>query len=187
MQVTGRRVAAAAEKKAKKDTTASAPKTKAPARFEDGFDAPVKKTKGPKQPPGPKVQVGPAFLEAGRSARERDATAGEALMRSAAQLLGGLTVSIVVGVLHEFQVEASGAAQRLGALTGALFLEYLAVNVQPDAVSVVDELVSAGARFGQRFEQSFGMSPLEATRRFVDFIGQTEGQPRRRLAGTIYG
>lgn len=191
MRVTGERRAAG--------TTEQHDKKKAPPKkqrgsatwFEDGFDAPVKKVKKPKGKTPPKLEATPALLAQGKATVERHRASGDgSMLADVARALAGLTASVVVGVLHQCQSQPDAATERgiqqLGELTGALFVEYLATHVQPDTLAAVGEVVKAVDDFGQRFEASFGMSPFEATRRFVDFIASTEGQPQRRLAGTLY-
>lgn len=191
MQVTGTRAAGAMKATGSQEKPKKAPK-KQPAHFEDGFDAPVKKpkaTKGPKKPP--KLAASPALLQTGQATVDQHRATGDRfVLRAAAQVLGGLTAAVVASVLHQFQAQPDAALERgvaqLGALTSAFFVEFLGEHVQPDAAAVVDEVVADVDDFSQRFEASFGVSPLEAARRFIDFIASTEGQPRRRLAGTLY-
>lgn len=190
MRVTGERVATAA--KAERAQVNHAPKTAArkAKTWEDGFEAAAEKTKRKKkEAPKAPVAVSPTLVDAGSRALERDRTAPTTAVREAAALLGGLTAALVVSVLHDLaqpSVVPSRATQRIGELTGALFIEWLATHFEPEAPTALDRLAGAVDGFSRGFEQTFGLTPLEATRRFVDFIASTEGDARQRLRGTIY-
>jgi len=157
----------------------------------DSFDGPVPKTRSPqKTSKTPRAQVGPAFLDAGTRAlaRDRKNAEGDGL-RDASRLLGGLTASVVITVIQQFQSPPvpvrDATVQRFGELCGALFVEFLGGTGADVAHRTRAAKHDDG--FTEHFEASFGMSPLEATARFVDFIARTEGFPRDRLRGSIYG
>lgn len=192
MRVTGERVAVGAKQQVERTQQAApAAGARRARRFEDGFDATVEKTKKKKTPAKAPVAISRGVVEAGSRALERDRTAPAPSLREAAVLLGGLTAALVVNVLHQLGGEAPAAApsrstQRLGELTGALFLEWLATTIEPDTAAALSGVLDEVADFSHRFEQHFGLTPFEATRRFVDFIAATEGDARTRLRGTLY-
>lgn len=167
---------------------------KTPTRNEDGFDPPAstRSTTGASRRQGGAVQVTSGFLESGRATLEkhRREPTGSSVLTEAGRILGGLTAMVVVNVLHQFQAKPNAKVdsgiESLGELTGALFVEYLGAHVQPEVFTLIDGVVSAGAAFTERFDDAFGMSPLEATQRFLGFITATDGRPERRLAGTVY-
>lgn len=190
MRVTGERAVAGA-KQAQVQKAAPAEGARRAKRFEDGFDAKVEKAKRKKTPVKAPVAVSRGVVEAGSRALERDRTASTTSLREAAVLLGGLTAALVVNVLHQLGGDAPAATpsrstQRLGELTGALFLEWLATTIEPDTAVALGGVLDEVADFSHRFEQHFGLTPLDATRRFVDFIAATEGDARGRLRGTLY-
>jgi hypothetical protein len=192
MKVTGQRA-----------TTGGTTSTKQPARTpkekktkvwpeDDGFETPVPKTGSSKKTSKtPRAEVSAAMVDAGSRAlaRDRRNTEGNAL-RDAGWLLGGLTASVVINVIHQFQrtpvPELDATVQRLGELCGALFVEFLG-GMDHDVTPRARAVAKQEDGFLEHFEASFGMSPLEATARFVDFIARTEGFPRERLRGSIYG
>lgn len=161
-------------------------------RDDDGFEAPVRKASSAKKArKTPRPQASAALVNAGARALSRDRrnTEGNAL-RDAGWLLGGMTASVVINVIHQFQStrvpELDVTVLRLGELCGALFVEFIA-GKDDAATARASSAARDAERFDEAFEQSFGMSPLEATARFVDFIARTEGYPRERLRGSIYG
>ena len=159
---------------------------------DDRFEAPVRKAASTKKTArAPRPQAGPALVGAGTRAltRDRSTSDGDA-MREAGRLLGGLTASVVINLIAQFQSTPVPAldltVQRLGELCGALFVEFLG-GMKQDVVPQARETARKPDSFSKHFEDSFGMAPFEATARFVDFIARTEGAPRERLRGSIYG
>lgn len=191
MKVTGQRAATGGTSTREPARTPKEKKSKGWPE-DDGFEAPVQKPGSTKKTSKtPRAQVGPAMVDAGSRAlaRDRRNTEGNAL-RDAGWLLGGLTASVVINVIHQFQrtpvPELDATVQRLGELCGALFVEFLG-GMDDDVTHQASAVAKEENAFGEHFEASFGMSPLEATARFVDFIARTEGFPRERLRGSIYG
>ena len=191
MKVTGQR-ALGEVKGVEREQPRRAKETKQPWK-EDGFDAPVKKPAPKKGSKTPRVQASAGLVKAGASALQRDQavkrTEPEAL-RDAGWLLGGLTTSLVMSVLHQFQLqpqkELDPTVQRLGELCGALFVEFVGRMVSDDVLEEANRVARDAQAFSGRFEKSFGMTPLEATGRFIEFIASTEGKPRERLRGSTY-
>lgn len=189
MKVTGQR--ATAGKTTSTKQPARTPKEKRPKGWsaEDRFEAPVQKAASPKKPPKtPRPQAGPELVDAGTRALARDRSSkDEAGLREAGRLLGGLTASVVINLLHQFQStpvpELDATVQRLGELCGALFVEFLG-GMKDDGVQQAPREPDS---FSAHFEARYSSSPLEATARFIGFIARTEGAPRERLRGSIYG
>jgi hypothetical protein len=103
-------------------------------------------------------------LEArGRARVAEDEGRERAQLKKLGQLMGTLTAEVVRELIKHFiqhpPAQRAAAMVVLGELTGALLVEYWAL-ASCDARSVLD--------------------------RFVNFIEDTEGQPERRLAGTLY-
>lgn len=136
----------------------------------------------------------PAYLEEGKATVLGDAWGGDdQRLGSAARLMASLSADDAAYLLRNFR-RASAEARPpnfvfAGETTGALFVEFLATHVKKDAmVRLCDAIEAAGdgTRFTNAFRQAFGISLSEAEQRFVDFIADTEGDPARRLAGTLY-
>jgi len=137
----------------------------------------------------------PVYLEEGKATVLGDAWSRDrAHLEQAARTMASFSAEDVAYLLRNFR---STSAERrpapfvyAGEVMGALFVEYLATHVKKDAVIRLCDAVEAagdGQRFGDAFKKSFGISLSEAERRFVEFVRATEGQPHRRLAGTLYG
>jgi hypothetical protein len=136
----------------------------------------------------------PTYLEEGKASVIGDAWGGDAQrLASSARTMASLSADDVAYLLENFR---SASAERrppqfvyAGEVTGAMFVEFLATHVNKDAVAHLSDAVEAagkGTRFTTAFTKAFGISLTEAEQRFVTFIRDTEGDPSRRLAGTLY-
>jgi hypothetical protein len=109
------------------------------------------------------IEVTRELAAQGRARVEQDEGRGQEQLMELGRLMGGLTAELVVELINHFvqrpKAARSAAMVVVGALTSALFVEFWALGSSDEA------------------------SVLE---RFVDFIEATEGQPERRLAGTLY-
>jgi hypothetical protein len=115
------------------------------------------------------------FLQQGRARVERDQRERDAAqLVEIGRLLGALSAAVVIELINHFvqhpPPRRSSAMISLGALTGALFVEYL------------------GTLGGDALEQALWTAThaSDALERFITFLEQTEGQPARRLVGTLY-
>lgn len=104
-------------------------------------------------------------LEAqGRARVAEDERRERAQLKKLGQLMGTLTAEVVRELINHFvehpPARRSAPMVVLGQLISALFVEYWALIAACDASSVLE--------------------------RFVNFIEETEGQPQRRVAGTLY-
>ncbi len=137
----------------------------------------------------------PTYLEEGKAVVIGDAWSKDrAHLQQSARTMASFTGDDVAYLLHNFR---TASAERrppqfvyAGEVMGALFVEYLATHVKKDAVVRICDAVEAagdGKRFTEAFKKSFGISLTEAERRFTEFVRATEGDPQRRLAGTLYG
>ncbi len=136
----------------------------------------------------------PTYLEEGKAYVLGDAYGREPKhLADVARTMASLSADDVAYLLKNFR---TASAERrppqfvyAGEVMGALFVEYLATHVRRDAVVRLSDAVEAaghGGRFTDAFKKSFGLSLPELERRFVEFVRDTEGQPARRLAGTLY-
>lgn len=116
-------------------------------------------------------------------ARERD----RAALVEVGRVVGGLGAELVIEVINHFAQRARPARERgmvlLGELVGALFVEFWARDRGPDAVHKVLEAVED---VDAVIKKELGVGAGQAIERFIDFIEETEGQPAKRLAGTVY-
>jgi hypothetical protein len=112
--------------------------------------------------------------------RERD----RAQLREVGRVLGGLSTDVVVELINHFAQRApplrAAPMVVLGALVGALFIEFWAATGGGDAL---DRALACDAA---RFQRELGVGAEAALERFVTFLEDTEGQPARRLVGTLY-
>lgn len=115
------------------------------------------------------------LAEQGRARVERDERRERAELIEVGELLGGLTAELVVELINHFvqrpPSQRSAPMVVLGALTSALFVEFWCVLKGGEAL---DRALTAAEDAEQVLEQ------------FVSFIEETEGQPVRRLMGTLY-
>ena len=136
----------------------------------------------------------PTYLEEGKASVIGDAWGRDPRhLADTARTMASLTAEDAAYLLKNFR---SASAERrppqfvyAGEVTGALFVEFLATHVNRDAVVHLSDAVEAagkGTRFTTAFAKAFGLSLTEAEQRFVAFIRDTEGEPSRRLAGTLY-
>lgn len=128
------------------------------------------------------------LAEAGRARLADDLRARDrAAVREVGRLLGGLTAEVVIELINHFAQRARPAREGpmvvLGELVGALFVEFWARQRGPDAVHRLLEAPEAGEAALRR---ELGVGAAQALERFLDFLEVTEGQPTRRLAGTLY-
>jgi hypothetical protein len=108
--------------------------------------------------------------------------------------LGQLTAHDAQTVLDHFRVASDEQRNPqftyYGEITGALFVEWLRTRKTRDAVPRLAQAIAdtgQGASFESAFHAQFGISVAGAESAFVRFIAATEGDPRERLKGTIYG
>ncbi len=137
----------------------------------------------------------PTYLEEGKATVIGDAYGRESRhLADAARTMASFTGDEVAYLLRNFR--RSSDEQRppqfvyAGEVMGALFVEYLATHVRGDAVVRLADAVEAAGRgtsFTRAFATSFGRSLGEVEREFVTFVRDTEGEPGRRLEGTLYG
>ena len=136
----------------------------------------------------------PIYLEEGKAYVLGDAYAREPRhLADVARTMASFSADDAAYLLKNFR---HASAERrppqfvyAGEVMGALFVEYLATHVKRDAVVRLCDAVEAtgrGQRFTDAFKKAFGLSLPAAEQRFVDFMRDTEGQPGRRLAGTLY-
>lgn len=136
----------------------------------------------------------PTYLEEGKASVLGDAWGRDPKhLANTARTMTSLSADDVAYLLRNFR--HASAENRpppfvyAGEVTGAMFVEYLATHLRQDAVVRISDAVEAaghGTRFTSAFQQAFGISLTEAEQRFVAFVRDTEGQPARRLAGTLY-
>ncbi len=137
----------------------------------------------------------PIYLEEGKATVIGDAWSYDRQhLQQSARTMASFSGDDVAWLLRNFR---NASAERrpasfvyAGEVMGALFVEYLATHVKKDAVIRLCDAVEAagdGKRFTDAFKKSFGISLSEAERRFIEFVRETEGDPQRRLAGTLYG
>jgi len=116
------------------------------------------------------------FLEQGRERVERDQRerGDREQLEEIGQVLGALSAAVVIEVINHFvqypPPRRASPMITLGALTGALFVEYL------------------GTLGGGALDQALWTTAhaSDALERFITFLEETEGQPARRLVGTLY-
>lgn len=112
------------------------------------------------------------FAEQGRARVAQDERRERAHQVEVGRLMGGLTAELVVELINHFvqrpTLQRSAPMVVLGVLTSALFVEFWCVL---------------------RGECSLGRAEDAEVllEQFVSFIEETEGNPERRLAGTLYG
>ncbi len=155
----------------KKKAKARRPPPPADSYYRDGFDvAPPKRV--PSSHTKATTQAVVRDLSAkGRARVKEDEQRDAAQLQELGRLMGALTADLVEGVINHFVQRPEGqrtaAMLVLGALTGALLVEFWGVLKGDDAL----------------LEQADSIEVLE---QFVTFIEDTEGQPARRLFGTLY-
>lgn len=107
-----------------------------------------------------------------------------AQLREVGRVLGGLRTDVVVELINHFAQRApplrAAPMVVLGALVGALFVEFWSATRGADAL---DRALASDA---QAFQRELGVGADAALERFVTFLEDTEGQPARRLVGTLY-
>ncbi len=110
------------------------------------------------------VEVARDLADQGRARVEQDERRAPEQLIELGRLMGALTAELVVELINHFAqkppAQRAPAMVVLGALTSALFVEFWAL--------------------------ASSTGPEAALERFVSFIEETEGQPARRLAGTLY-
>jgi hypothetical protein len=137
----------------------------------------------------------PTWLEEGKASVIGDAFGRSSRhLHDAARTMAGFSADDVAYLLQNFRgPDAENQPPNFvyaGEVMGALFVEYLGAHVKRDAVLRISDAIEAagnGVEFGAAFRAALGLSLGEAQRRFVEFIRETEGDPNRRLAGTLYG
>lgn len=112
----------------------------------------------------------------GRARVTQDERRDASQLQELGRLMGGLTADLVDEVINHFVQRPPGqrtaAMVVLGALTGALLVEFWSVLRGDDAL--------------ERTIASDEFDATEILEQFVTFIEDTEGQPTRRLVGTLY-
>ena len=163
---------------------------KPPARsswHQDSFETAPVRAVTPKGKGISAAAVAKDFTEQGKARVEQDQRRDRSQLMELGQLMGGLTAEIVVELINHFVQRApplrSAPMVVLGALTGALFVEFWSVIAGPDAL---DRAFSAADDVEASLQRELGVTASQALERFVSFIEDTEGQPTRRLMGTLY-
>jgi hypothetical protein len=108
--------------------------------------------------------------------------------------LGQISGEDAANVMKHFRTgedEArSGAFGFIGETAGALFIEFMRVQMgEKHALQKVAEVVSDvghGSTYEAAFQRQFETTPRKVEAAFVDFVTQTEGDPRERLKGTLF-
>ena len=148
---------------------------------------------------GAAIEAVPIYLQEGKAyvlGDQYPATLGmsDSHLRAVSGTLGQLTAHDAQTVLTHFRTsrDEQGSARftYYGEVTGALFVEWLRTRKATDAVPRLAQAISdtgRGASFQSAFRSQFGLSLPAAEEQFVRFIAATEGNPRERLKGTIYG
>ena len=114
------------------------------------------------------AELGRARVEWDQRHRER------AQLMEIGRLMGAISAAVVVELINHFvqhpAPQRAAPMVALGGLTGALFVEYL------------------GTLGGDALERALWTADhaSEVLERFVTFVEETEGQPGRRLVGTLY-
>lgn len=112
--------------------------------------------------------------------RDRD----RAQLDELGQVMGTLTAELVVEVINHFvqrlPAQRTAGMRVLGELTSALFVEFWSVLKGDEAL---DRALSTAQ---DSLEQELGAGATELLEYFISFIEETEGQPGRRLMGTLY-
>ncbi len=147
------------------------PQPKVDAYFQDGFDvAPVKHVPSKHAKAATQAVVKDLSTQ-GKARVKEDEQRDADQLKELGKLMGALTGDLVSEVINHFVQRPEGqrtaAMVVLGALTGALLVEFWGVLKGDDA----------------GLEQA---NPIEVLDQFVSFIEDTEGQPARRLTGTLY-
>ena len=139
--------------------------------FQDGFDVPPPKRVPSSHAKAATQAVVKDLSTQGKARVKEDEQRDEAQLKELGRLMGALTADLVEEVINHFVQRLEGqrtaAMVVLGALTGALLVEFLGV-LKGDAASL---------------EQADAIEVLD---QFVSFIEDTEGQPTRRVFGTLY-
>lgn len=190
MQVKGDgRVGAVETKKTPaKAAKAKTPKKSSNERFLDGFDvAPTTKPKRTSKAEKPtKAAVARDLAEQGKNKVENDRKTPSRLA-DVGRLMGELSGAVVQELItHFIQNPAPLRAApmlALGELAGALLVELWGALTEPKSTNTVEPMSDSSA-------QSKPVSGLDDSSDvldcFVAFVKDTEGQPQRRLAGTLY-
>ena len=151
-----------------------------PARVEpyyrDAFEITPVKAATPSRSAVTTLSVVQELAEQGRLRVQEDEQREKGQLIEIGRFMGGLTADLVVELINHFVQRPPGqrSAQMvvLGALTGALFVEFWSVLRGDEALDR-------------------GLVPAEdaaaVLEQFVSFIENTEGDPGRRLIGTLYG
>lgn len=100
------------------------------------------------------------------------------------RIIGALTADLVVEVINHFMqrppAQRTAAMVVLGALTSALFVEFWSVLKGGEAL---DRVLSTAE---ESLQKELGADATQLLEQFISFIEETEGQPTRRLMGTLY-
>lgn len=143
----------------------------------------------------------PTYLIEGRAYLMGDSYAQNprlAHQRHVTQTLGAISASQADYVLDRFvsakDEQRDSRLVYLGEITGALFVEFLRTRLngsgKSDAIarlSDVTESVAEGQSFDAAFRREFGLGLTAARRQFSQYLEATQGRPRERLRGTLYG
>jgi hypothetical protein len=153
--------------------------------YEDGFDVMPARVTPLSRGHAKTLALVRELAAQGRARVEEDERRRErAQLEELGQIMGALTADLVVEVLNHYVQRPAGqrtsAMVVLGALVSALFVEFWAVLKGADAL----ERALASER--DSLEQELGYGATQLLEHFISFIEDTEGQPARRLAGTLY-
>lgn len=155
--------------------------------FQDGFDVAPPKQAPSKQTRATTQAVVRDLATQGKSRVKQDEQRDEGQLVELGRLMGALTGELVTEVINHFVQKPAGQRSAsmvvLGALTGALLVEFWSVLRGDDAL---ERALSAGEDLDAALKKELGFDATEVLDHFVTFIEDTEGQPARRMAGTLY-
>ena len=139
--------------------------------YRDAFEVTPVKAIAPSRSAVTTLAVMRELAEQGRARVEEDEKRERAQLIEIGRFMGGLTADLVVELINHFvqrpPAQRSGQMVLVGVLTSALFVEFWSVLKGDEALDGVEDAEAL-------LEQ------------FVTFIEQTEGDPTRRLIGTLY-
>lgn len=148
---------------------------------------------------GARIREVPIYLQEGKEYLLGDSyPKNNPHLRYVAQALAGVKAELAEDVMFHFRTVEdemrSGPMGFYGETIGALYVEWLRTRANghgfPDAiqrVANVIENVGNGRSYEAAFQKEFGESPSISEQKFIRFIKDTEGKPKERLAGTLYG
>ncbi len=143
--------------------------------YRDAFEITPVKAAAPSRSAVTTLAVVLDLAQQGRARVQEDEQRERAQLVEIGRFLGGLTADLVVELINHFVQRPPGQRSApmvvLGGLTSALFVEFWSVLKGDEAL---DRTLVAAEDAEAVLEQ------------FVSFIENTEGDPARRLLGTLY-